>query len=68
MCFGQVQPRDCTSPPLDGLVPTRRTCISMPGAIPVLVFAGISVVDATALDNSQNWLKGTCTTNRIGEV
>jgi hypothetical protein len=46
---------------LDGLVPTRRTCISMPGANPVVVFAGISILYGHPSDNSHIWLKGTYT-------
>lgn len=47
--------------PPDGLVPTRRTCMSMPGANSVMAFAGIRVLDGNPRHNSQKWLKGTFT-------
>ena len=58
---GQVQPNRLRLSPMDGLVPTRRTCMSMPGAKSVMVFACTRVLDEKPHHNSQMWLKGTFT-------
>jgi hypothetical protein len=60
-CDGQEQPNRLHLSPLDGLVPTRRTCMSMPGAKSVVAFAGTRVLDGKPHHNSQIWLKGTFT-------